>query len=240
MFNKWEKYSYADQKNHRTRLRFLFIKTAVVIVIYIVLTNFFFPMVVMESASMLPSIHPGERFVFSAFSVQRLLPQLPWGNVPYKRGSVIMVDRRDKEDESIISDVLDRLCRFFTAGHFGFPGKKNQSYIKRIIGLPGDEISMVNYVLKIHPADDPYTFTEYELSDKHYQVDIPQVAALWNDAIPFSGNLDTLVLKDDECFVLSDDRSNTNDSRTWGPVDITRITGTVLIRYWPLNKIGLP
>jgi signal peptidase I len=66
------------------------------------------------------------------------------------------------------------------------------------------------------------------------------VPALWDESLPFSGNMDRIVLGENECFVLSDDRSNTNDSRTWGPVSLDIIVGKALFRYWPLNRIGLP
>jgi len=46
------------------------------------------------------------------------------------------------------------------------------------------------------------------------------------------------VLGEDECFVLSDDRSNTNDSRTWGPIPVSSVTGRALLRYWPLTRAG--
>jgi signal peptidase I len=62
--------------------------------------------------------------------------------------------------------------------------------------------------------------------------------ALWDTSIPFSGNMDRIILGEDECFVVSDDRSNTNDSRTWGPVSADRITGKAVFRYWPFTRIG--
>ena len=64
--------------------------------------------------------------------------------------------------------------------------------------------------------------------------------ALWDSSLPFSGNMDPIILGDNECFVISDDRSNTNDSRTWGPVQINNISGKALFRYWPLNRLGRP
>jgi signal peptidase I len=66
------------------------------------------------------------------------------------------------------------------------------------------------------------------------------VPALWDESIPFSGNMDSLILGPGECFVISDDRSNTNDSRTWGPIPADLITGKAIFRYWPLTRIGRP
>jgi signal peptidase I len=99
---------------------------------------------------------------------------------------------------------------------------------------------MTNFVFRVKPSGDSYRLTEFELSDILYEVAIPHVPALWDEAIPFSGNMDRIVLGEDECFVISDDRSNTNDSRTWGPVSVDLITGRALFRYWPLTRIGMP
>jgi signal peptidase I len=52
--------------------------------------------------------------------------------------------------------------------------------------------------------------------------------------------MDRIILGEDECFVLSDDRSNTNDSRTWGPIPVHRLAGKVLFRYWPLTRLARP
>jgi signal peptidase I len=49
-----------------------------------------------------------------------------------------------------------------------------------------------------------------------------------------------MVLGEGEYFVLSDDRSNTNDSRTWGAVPIDFIAGKALFRYWPVTRLGRP
>jgi signal peptidase I len=194
----------------------------------------------MESSSMQPSVRPGDRFVFSAFNLFRIFPNLSGENIPYEYGNIVMVDFTESNNNNFFINVLNRVIRFFTAGKIGFPGKKENIFIKRLIGLPGDEISMINYVIQVHPAGSPYSLTEYELSTKHYQLNIPQVPALWDESIPFSGNMPPVILDDGECFVLSDDRNNTNDSRTWGPLALKHIEGVAIFRYWPLNRIGLP
>jgi signal peptidase I len=109
-----------------------------------------------------------------------------------------------------------------------------------VIGLPGDEISMTNFVFRVKPQGSSYSLTEFELADKPYNPAIPQVSALWDESIPFSGSMDRLVLGPDECFVVSDDRGNTNDSRTWGPVSTSLITARAVFRFWPVSKIGRP
>jgi len=238
MFNKISKYSYADQKQYTKSLWNFIFKIIALIVAYIMITNIFFHIMVMESRSMQPSVNPGDRIVFSAFSLYGILEALSIkNNEPYKRGSIVVVDPGPDDDNPVVS-IMDRVIRFFTIGKVGFPGKANDLFIKRVIGLPGDEITITNYVVKIRPEGSPYTLTEYELSDKIYDISIPQVSTLWDESIPFSGNMDKIILGADECFLLSDDRSNTNDSRTWGPLKLRNIKAKALFRYWPFTRIS--
>jgi signal peptidase I len=97
---------------------------------------------------------------------------------------------------------------------------------------------MSNYVIRVKPAGENYELTEFELAEKDYVPELPQVSLQWDESIPFSGSMDSITLKAEECFVLSDDRSITNDSRTWGPVTADSITGKALVRYWPLTRFG--
>jgi signal peptidase I len=52
--------------------------------------------------------------------------------------------------------------------------------------------------------------------------------------------MEPILLGADECFVVSDDRSNTNDSRTWGPIPVKSVTGMLVFRYWPPARLGAP
>jgi signal peptidase I len=142
------------------------------------------------------------------------------------------------KNRSLPLRMIDTVIRFFTAQKVSVFSGENQYYMKRIIALPGDEISMNNFVFRVKPAGSPYGLTEFELAHRPYHLAIPNIPALWDESIPFSGNMEVRTLGADECFVISDDRSNTNDSRTWGPVSPSLITARALLRFWPLFKIG--
>jgi signal peptidase I len=233
MFNKSLKYSYTDRKNLAAKRRGIIFVVLIFFVIYLLITNFFFSMRVLKNTSMQPSLNYGDRFVFLSFGIKKIIPYPPFDDLLLAgRGSIVLIDRNTSRN-GIIKSALNKLIRFFTASKIGLSGMEDQLFIKRVIALPGDTVLMNNYVLRIQPAGDVYTFTEFELSDKHYEVNIPDVPALWDESIPFSGSMEKIVLGEDEFFVLSDDRSNTNDSRTWGPVPAAMITGRELFRYWP-------
>jgi signal peptidase I len=243
MFDKWRKYSYAAQKSQRGKILWIFLCFFILYVVYNVLISFFFSVRVLKNDTMRPGLQPGDRFIFSSFAVYSLLPDTNFFNrsLPFKRGNVVLVNPGWKEKYGIPLRLANSLVRFFTAQRLGVLKDEEEVYIKRVIGLPGDELTMTNFVFRVKPSGDSYRLTEFELSgDILYEVAIPQVPALWDESIPFSGNMDRIILGPDECFVISDDRSNTNDSRTWGPVPADRIAGKALFRYWPPTRLGTP
>jgi signal peptidase I len=242
MFNKWRKYSYAAQKDQRHQIWWVLAWFLVFFIVYTALTTFVFSVRVLENNTMQPGLRAGDRFIVSSNKIYTFLAgkDLLDGDLPFRRGNVALVDMSLRENPGIVRRALDVLLRFFTLQRLSIFDSREHCYVKRIVGLPGDEISMTNFVLRIRPAGESYSLTEFELADRPYVLTIPQVPALWDESIPFSGNMDPRVLGEDECFVLSDDRSNTNDSRTWGPIPVNLVVGRLLFRYWPLTGLGRP
>ncbi|MDR2176881.1 MAG: signal peptidase I [Treponema sp.] len=240
-FNKSVKFSYAEQKSQRHRFLKVLFWVVAFLLLYNAFSSFFFSVKVLENDTMRPGLRPGDRFVLSSFSLYNLLDRrgLSAARLPLKRGNIVLVDMTPEEKDGMGAAILDGTLRFFTAQRVSLVKREEHFYMKRVIGLPGDEVSLTNFVIRIKPEGGSYALTEYEVSGQDYVLDIPQIPALWDDSIPFSGNMDRIILGEGECFVLSDDRSNTNDSRTWGPIPLRRLTGKILFRYWPPNRLGL-
>jgi len=240
MFDKWTQYSYAEQKKQRHKLlKYIFV-FLILYVVFNCFNAFFFSSWVVENNTMQPGLHSGDRLIFTSFSPPwNLRDKSDNNSLPFKRGSIVLVDMGHQKDKKVPLKILDGVVRFFTAQKASLFSGEGQYYIKRVIGLPGDEISMSNYVFRVRTAGSSYSLTEYELSEKPYLPNIPQTSDLWNDQLPFSGSMDPLVLGPGECFVVSDDRSNTNDSRTWGSVHYSSITARAVLRFWPILKMEL-
>ena len=238
MFDRRSSYSYREQKYKRHRLIKILVVFLVLYILYNCLTAFFFSVWVVDNNTMQPGLNAGDRLIFSSFN-------LPWKNKtdknPYlfKRGNIVLVDMRHEKSQSVPLRIIDGVIRFFTAQRVSIFTDRGQFYLKRVIALGGDEISMNNYVFRVKETGSSFSLTEFELSSKPYHPSIPQVSALWDSSIPFSGTMDALTLKQDECFVVSDDRSNTNDSRTWGAISPSLIKAKAVLRFWPLNRIEL-
>lgn len=90
-----------------------------------------------------------------------------------------------------------------------------EPYIKRVIGLPGDEI-----VLR-----DGFVFVNGNQLQEPYLKERTTVRGTWK--VPADG-----------IFVMGDNRNNSSDSRNWGPVPIENIIGRALFVYWPLDEMG--
>jgi signal peptidase I len=242
MFDKALKYSYAAQKHERHKFLRAMVVLLALYLLYNTISAFFFSVWVLHNDTMQPGLRTGDRFLVASTILPSLLAKVKHteATVPFKRGNIVLIDTRREEDRKWLLIIADNVIRFFTAQQFTLFRTEEYLYIKRLIALPGDEISMANYVLRVRPADSSYTLTEFELSERPYYPNIPQVPALWDAALPFSGNMDTRVLGPGEYFVVSDDRGNTGDSRTWGPVSAREIIGRPLFRFWPPARIGRP
>jgi signal peptidase I len=245
MFDKRRRFSYAAQKSRRHRWKKILLG-ALIFCLIMSLSSLVFSMRVLENNAMRPGLSRGDRFVSSSYKIYSLFPgrELKKDFLPFRRGHIVLVDMSPGGKGGFFFRALNGVVRFFTAQRISLTNRREGPgagpFLKRVIGLPGDEIIMTNFVIRVKHEGSAYSFTEYEVSEELYELDIPQVPALWDESLPFSGSMGRLVLGDDECFVLSDDRSNTNDSRTWGPVPVKFIAGRILFRYWPLNRLGRP
>ena len=101
---------------------------------------------------------------------------------------------------------------------FEFPGDTSKSYIKRVIGLPGDRVRIDRGQVYVN---DEALQEDYVESD--YRDDV---------------SMHEMLVKPDEYFVLGDHRNSSSDSRVWGTVPRKYIYGKAVFCYWPLNKMG--
>ena len=102
---------------------------------------------------------------------------------------------------------------------FWFPGDPTKSYIKRVIGLPGDVVEIEDGVVYVNGKrlDEDYVPDAYRDRQSRPPLQVPP----------------------DQYYVMGDHRSSSNDSRAWGPVQRRYIYGKAVFVYWPLEKMGL-
>ena len=96
---------------------------------------------------------------------------------------------------------------------------------------------MKDYVLYIKPAGQKHFLTEFELSEKPYNLTFLTPPAQWNGSVGVKGSFDPIILGNDQYFVLGDNRIAVSDSRLWGSISKKDIRGRILVKYFPLNSI---
>lgn len=99
------------------------------------------------------------------------------------------------------------------------------SYIKRVIGLPGDHVKI----------EDGKVYINGEKLDEPYLAEGIQTGKLTTMYTPY---LD-VVVPEGHLFLMGDNRPNSTDSRCFGCIPYEKIESRVLIRFWPLNLFGI-
>lgn len=118
--------------------------------------------------------------------------------------------------------VVNRLAYRWTAPErgdivvFRFPLNLDRRFIKRIIGLPGDQVRIV----------DGRVLVNGQVLEEPYIAAAPRYSGEWTVAAG-------------EAFVLGDNRNNSSDSQNWGMLPMEDIIGRAILVYWPVAEAGL-
>jgi signal peptidase I len=105
---------------------------------------------------------------------------------------------------------------------FRYPRDPSKFFIKRVIGVPGDTITIENAQVSISNESNPSGFT----------LDEPYIKSM-QPAAPFKETLG-----DREYFVMGDNRDKSSDSRAWGVLQEERIIGRAFVRLFPPNELS--
>lgn len=112
----------------------------------------------------------------------------------------------------------------FNQSGIGGESSGQKQLIKRVVGLPGEHVVVKAGSIVIYNSDNPNGFNPDKLGS--YRI----------AATDTPGNVD-LTLTKDEIFVCGDNRTNSEDSRYFGPVLSRNIVGKLVIRILPLNNV---
>jgi len=167
----------------------LFRDIFLIIVVFILFGVFFVQPVVVEGTSMLPELHDGERLLVNKL-VYYKIQSVSWGHI--ERGDIVV---------------------------FWFPNDPDKSYVKRVIGLPGETVEVRSGKVFINGQQ----LAEDYLDSEHNQT-LPSWPAK--------------KVEDHHYFVMGDNRDNSSDSRYWGLVPEKYIYGKAFFRYWKPSSIG--
>jgi signal peptidase I len=139
------------------------------------------------SESMIPTLEIGDRLIVEKLSY--------YANLPHRGDIVVFAPPPQLQEQGYQED---------------------QAFIKRVIGLPGDTVSVQN----------GRVFVNQKLLTEAYIAEPPNY--------PMS----PIVVPSAQLFVMGDNRNNSNDSHIWGFLPKANIVGHACFRFWPLERFG--
>jgi signal peptidase I len=161
---------------------------------------------VIPTQSMEPTLIPGQRVLVNRLAYLFGAP---------RRGDIV-VFHPPISDTCAVTVPGDEACPKSLAK------PASDYYVKRVIGLPGDRISIRNG----HPV-----------INGRLLVHEPYITPCGDGTackLPT-----TIVIPHGEYFMMGDNRGDSDDSRFWGPVPASWIIGEVVVTYWPPDRIGI-
>ena len=193
----------------------------IALVIAILIKYFIGTPTVVQMDSMYPTLVQGDRLILNR--IPKTTKKLP------KRGDIITFEAPFKKTyTSEEVDISHPIAKYNNDDNFSLfkkftyyvleLGKK--SYIKRVIGLPGDHVLIENGNVYING----------EKLNETYLVEGMKTER--------TGEFYDIVVPDNCVFAMGDHRNVSLDCRSFGCIPLDKIESTVLIRFWPLNKFG--
>ena len=175
---------------------------------------------IVQQPSMVPTLQPNQRLWLNRWV--RTTKKMP------SRGDIITFEAPSKLDlsseeinESVVARYENELTSIWSKFSYYVLEVNKTSYIKRVIGLPGDHVVIKNG--KVYLNDE-------EMQESY----IPAGVVTDNG----HGNCIDVIVPENCVFAMGDNRSQSSDSRRFGCIPIEKIESKVWIRIWPLNVFG--
>lgn len=193
----------------------------IAVILALLIKYFILTPTVVKQESMYPTLEENQRLILNRLG--RTFKQMP------ARGDIITfeaptVTYRTEEDTDISNPVAiyeEKERNIFENFSYNVLEIGKTSYIKRVIGLPGDHVQIKNGKVYIN---------EEELEEDYLQSGI-----ITDDA---EGMFSDIIVPENTVFAMGDNRNSSVDCRAFGCIPLEKIEGKVLIRFWPLNEFG--
>jgi len=129
---------------------------------------------------------------------------------------------------------------------FHYPVNPAQHFVKRVVGVPGDRVRLINKRVFVNGTLMEEPFVQYIAPDRQpYRDDFPRtdspgfgVTPRWWQEMRKLVEDKQLIIPEDSYFVLGDNRDDSQDSRYWGFVPRENIIGRPLLIYWSAANLS--
>ena len=175
---------------------------------------------VVKQSSMKPTLIENQRLILNRWT--RTTNKMP------ERGDIITLEAPsekyvyDYDENNVIARYENEPTNWFDKFVYYFLEIGKESYIKRVIALPGEHLEIKDGKVYINgeELDEPYlqegVVTTVDSNQPYYDLVVPENCV----------------------FVMGDNRTASTDSRAFGCIPLEKIESTVAIRIWPLSKWG--
>ena len=175
---------------------------------------------IVKQSSMKPTLIENQRLILNRWT--RTTKQMP------ERGDIVTLEAPsekyvyDYDENNVIARYDNEPTNWFDKFVYYFLEIGKESYIKRVIALPGEHLEIKDGKVYINgeELDEPYlqegVTTQVGSDQPYYDLIVPENCV----------------------FVMGDNRNASTDSRAFGCVPLEKLEGTVWIRFWPLNLFG--
>jgi signal peptidase I len=175
------------------------------LVIAVVIKTFLVQPFWIPSESMLPTIEVNDRVMVNKLAYN-------WGEP--ERGDIVVF--RDPAEEQVEESIPEAVIRSVLEA-VGIRTRGRDDLIKRVIGLPGETLVIVNGEMEVDGV---------AIAEPYLAFD-----TVMNDEGPF-------VVGPNQVFVMGDNRQFSFDSRRFGPIDYEALVGRAFVTIWPLSNFG--
>jgi signal peptidase I len=178
-------------------------------VVALIIKSFVVQAFFIPSASMEPTLMVGDRVLVEKVTYRVGGPS---------RGDVVVFERDfggvpvPEEERSFVTEIGDAF-----RGLFGFPTGGAQDFIKRVIAVEGDDVE----------GRDGRLFVNGEEVTEQYLPEGAETSSFGPVKVP-----------DGSIFVMGDNRGNSDDSRSFGPVPVDHVVGHAFVLIWPPSNFG--
>ena len=192
----------------------------IAVVIALLIKYFVGTPTIVKQSSMWPTLEQNDRLILNRLT--RTFGQMP------QRGDIITFEAPSNNATGLLQEDVENPVAKYEDEPTSWWGKfvyyvleiGKESYIKRVIGLPGDHVELKDGKVYINgnELDEPY------LSD---------------DVITEpTGVLTDFIVPEDTIFAMGDNREGSKDCRAFGCIPLDKIESKVVIRFWPFSKFG--
>ena len=189
----------------------------VAVVIALTIKYFLITPTIVQQTSMYPTLVHNERLLLNR--TIRTSKSMP------KRGDIITFEAPNLSavvsNEKPVAQYTKQPNGIFNKFTYYVLEIEKQSYIKRVIGLPGEELEIKDGDVYINGEKLEETYLKEGLK-----------TSLQNES------LNHFTVPEGTIFVMGDNREYSIDSRTFGCVPLEKIEGKVILRFWPIGKFG--